>query len=267
VNGRSSNDVLERFFEWGEAAFCPGLMYKPDELPENFGEPDVLDYVFEHVESFTCRDNGPEGSGIEVGDKGLLVKEGNKGVGNNSFDENFSLVRDNSLVERDGTNGRPTRLATTRKSPKIVPLGQEGDLLDYCFEHVESFVCNEGNEVMPNSSAPIGRPRRMPRFRSHRPNNEEMSSSATDFQQLKRDVKKQSQRERGSWFGNGKSSPSRSTGESTIPSEITTTPSVPSSIHCERDSRSKCLSVAGDEEDEIQLYFRPMKSAGRVIEQ
>merc|ERR1711865_842081 len=52
VQSRSKEDVIERFFTWGETACCPAMAV--DDLLEEQKDPDVLDYVFDNVESFTC---------------------------------------------------------------------------------------------------------------------------------------------------------------------------------------------------------------------
>jgi hypothetical protein len=99
---------------------------------KNKPEPNVLDYVFEHVESFVCQEDAPE--------PGLLLVEDNE------------LRRDNSLVEADH-RGNPTRLQTQRNI--IKPPGQDGDMLDYVFEHVESLVCTEDLPDDAFENAPI----------------------------------------------------------------------------------------------------------------
>eukprot|EP00934_Nitzschia_sp_Nitz4_P002239 Nitzschia sp. Nitz4//scaffold84_size84139//56926//57653//NITZ4_005205-RA/size84139-snap-gene-0.122-mRNA-1//-1//CDS//3329559054//2239//frame0 len=113
-----SRDPLDRLFEWAEVTMCPASMgnnYKPEPME------DTLDYVFEHVESFTCR---AEEDGKEY----------------DTLETEINMERGNSLVEAN-EKGQPVVVETTR--PKVKPLGQEGDLVDYVFEHVESFVCNE----------------------------------------------------------------------------------------------------------------------------
>eukprot|EP00429_Kryptoperidinium_foliaceum_P034773 CAMPEP_0176179924 /NCGR_PEP_ID=MMETSP0120_2-20121206/92192_1 /TAXON_ID=160619 /ORGANISM="Kryptoperidinium foliaceum, Strain CCMP 1326" /LENGTH=181 /DNA_ID=CAMNT_0017518117 /DNA_START=136 /DNA_END=682 /DNA_ORIENTATION=+ len=78
---------------------CPSS-YKPEP------NPDTLDYVFEHVESFTCKHEEKEPE--------------------TSFRE-LEIHRDNSMVEFDG-NGAP---CPARADRKIKPIGQQGDALDY----------------------------------------------------------------------------------------------------------------------------------------
>eukprot|EP00429_Kryptoperidinium_foliaceum_P001561 CAMPEP_0176005936 /NCGR_PEP_ID=MMETSP0120_2-20121206/2463_1 /TAXON_ID=160619 /ORGANISM="Kryptoperidinium foliaceum, Strain CCMP 1326" /LENGTH=149 /DNA_ID=CAMNT_0017338659 /DNA_START=241 /DNA_END=690 /DNA_ORIENTATION=- len=90
---------------------CPSS-YKPEP------NPDTLDYVFEHVESFTCKHEEKEPE--------------------TSFRE-LEIHRDNSMVEFDG-NGAP---CPARADRKIKPIGQQGDALDYVFENVERYACNE----------------------------------------------------------------------------------------------------------------------------
>ena len=88
---------------------------------------DTLDYVFEHVESFTCRDE-------KQSEPNVLLVEQDTALKNHTFD------RDNSLLQTDH-RGRPAELNTQRKTKK--QLGKEGDMLDYVFEHTESFICGE----------------------------------------------------------------------------------------------------------------------------
>jgi hypothetical protein len=114
VQARCKDDVLERFFEWSETAFCPHNITK-DEIPP---EEDVLDYVFEHVESFACAQD----------DERL------------SNGQPRTLQRDNSLVD-----GYPTM---THRGRQIQPLGQERDILDSCFEQIEAYACKEGDEQL-----------------------------------------------------------------------------------------------------------------------
>jgi hypothetical protein len=84
---------------------------------KNMPEPNVLDYVFEHVESFVFQ-----------AEPGVLLGEDNE------------LRRDNSLVEADH-RGNPARLQTQRK---IMPPGQDGDMLDYVFEQGQTQLVRNG---------------------------------------------------------------------------------------------------------------------------
>jgi hypothetical protein len=118
VQARSKVDVIERFFEWSEMAFCPHHFTK-DKMPL---EEDVLDYVFEHVESLACADDAE------------------RAIRSNG--QPLTLQRDNSLVE-PGMTGYPTMAFSGRQ---IEPLGQEGDFLDVCFENVQDYTCKEGVE-------------------------------------------------------------------------------------------------------------------------
>jgi hypothetical protein len=114
VQARSKDDVLERFFEWSETAFCPHTITN-DELPP---PEDVLDYLFEHVETFTCAE---EADRLASG-------------------QPRTLERDNSLIE-----GYPSMVGTHRGC-QVEPLGHEGDMLDVCFEQIEAYACKEGEE-------------------------------------------------------------------------------------------------------------------------
>mmetsp|Transcript_29816 Transcript_29816/g.55936 ORF Transcript_29816/g.55936 Transcript_29816/m.55936 type:complete len:183 (+) Transcript_29816:176-724(+) len=123
VQSRSKTDLIDRIFEWSEGALCPHHV-TPESTPP---EETTLDYVFEHVESFVCREDVPQDE--------LAEQEGQRG---HSY-QLPSLQRDNSLVEV--CDGVPEKLNTTRINVK--PMGEKGDLLDYCFEHVESYACGE----------------------------------------------------------------------------------------------------------------------------
>ena len=141
INAKS-RDSLDRFFSgWENVCCAPRSMESyAKEVPD---DPTVLDYVFEHVESFTCADetasyqNDPffsQPRHAEFGDEPHFRQFTD---GKDSFD----IKRENSLLE-EGPNGAPELLTTTRQRSLISSLGEEGDLLDYCFEHVESYVCN-----------------------------------------------------------------------------------------------------------------------------
>lgn len=121
---RETPDVLDRVFEWAERIACPMDSRSKRMLSEP--KEDVLDFVFQHVESFVCQEDAPR----------QLLQGPN------------DLERGNSLVER-GIHGQATVLQTRRKIKK---LGEEGDVIDYVFEHVESFVCNE---EIPNHDAAV----------------------------------------------------------------------------------------------------------------
>lgn len=121
-------DVLDRFFNWSERTFCPHNL-----VQKNMEEPDVLDYVFQNVESFVCQEDLSD-------EPELLIS-----------DQKMGLKRDNSLLETE-QDGRPALLQTQRK---IKPFGQDGDLIDVVFEHVESFVCAEDLSEGALENAPI----------------------------------------------------------------------------------------------------------------
>jgi hypothetical protein len=69
-------------------------------------------------ESFTCRQEEKEPD-VEYLDHGIK--------------------RDNSLVEAN-EHGQPVPRQIERK---IKPFGQQGDFVDYVFEHAETYTCNE----------------------------------------------------------------------------------------------------------------------------
>jgi hypothetical protein len=93
-------------------------------------DPDVLDYVFENVESFICATDAAvprSGVGSPIGEKELLLLDNTNNM--------LVLKRDNNIVA-EGSNGKPAQLLTTTR---------QGDLLGYCFEHVESYVCTSSS--------------------------------------------------------------------------------------------------------------------------
>jgi hypothetical protein len=138
-------DALDKVFEWTEKFLCP-TPKKHDEL-RNMVEPeeDMLDYVFEHTESFVCHQEGDGPDLLEEGQeherylRPYLLEEGQE-----------HLSRDNSLIEPGGqimpTTTSPTTKATSILRP-IKSIGQQGDFIDYVFEHVESLVCVDTSEL------------------------------------------------------------------------------------------------------------------------
>ena len=127
-----SRDALESFFSGWENLFCAPKSvdaYAKDTLQE---EPDVFDYVFEQVESFTCAEESPHNE-IFLPKPPQPQWEGDNSYHKGELEE---LKRENSLVEK-GPNGQVHYVATQ----------QEGDMLDYVFEHVESFVCNDDSTL------------------------------------------------------------------------------------------------------------------------
>eukprot|EP00533_Pseudo-nitzschia_delicatissima_P004663 CAMPEP_0116111360 /NCGR_PEP_ID=MMETSP0327-20121206/18406_1 /TAXON_ID=44447 /ORGANISM="Pseudo-nitzschia delicatissima, Strain B596" /LENGTH=248 /DNA_ID=CAMNT_0003604591 /DNA_START=72 /DNA_END=818 /DNA_ORIENTATION=- len=216
-------DLIERFFSGFEGVFCAPRSVEAlsKEIAE---EPILLDYVFDHVESFTCAtddlsyQNDPFLLTPTRGHHhGGFPEDGSKA---DSYD--FALKRENSLVEQ-GPNGAPAYMATTRQPARIAACGTEGDLLDYCFEHVESFVCNN-NEDEPYSS-----------------NNKSGKSSRTPMRNTTNNQRRQ------------QASPEPS---HPIPRVIST----PRKRKKKRRNRQK-QNYYPDEEDNILLYFRPIKSA------
>mmetsp|Transcript_24539 Transcript_24539/g.27423 ORF Transcript_24539/g.27423 Transcript_24539/m.27423 type:complete len:121 (-) Transcript_24539:308-670(-) len=55
IQSRSNSDVIERFFSWSETAFCP---HHTENIPfsnsDGRKDEDILEYVFDNVELFTC---------------------------------------------------------------------------------------------------------------------------------------------------------------------------------------------------------------------
>ena len=233
-------DALERFFGGWEAAFCGAPRSIQTLATEVVEEPDVLDYVFEHVESFTCTDdrslrNDPFAQPrLDPPHNPSPQMMYAKGSNNNSFDD-LSLRRENSLLE-EGPNGAPTYLATARRRPpsRISKLGDEGDLLDYCFEHVESYVCatTEGHERA------------------------DVDVDGTHFHKgtPTRNTTHQPQPQRHSHRTNRSSPPSPESAHP-IPRVIST-----SATRSKKKKRRQKQNYYPDEEDNILLYYRPTKT-------
>ncbi|KAG7343053.1 hypothetical protein IV203_020998 [Nitzschia inconspicua] len=122
VQSRSKADVVDRFFSWGETTFCPHDAVK-DSIPL---QEDNLDYVFNHMESFICREDVTE----------------------SPSNPPATLERENSLVE--ACKNVQAKLIK-RNEMKAIPschksksaVGERRDILDYCFDHLESFACGE----------------------------------------------------------------------------------------------------------------------------
>ena len=136
VQSRERVDFIDRFFEWSEGALCPHHVTEEYISPEE----NSLDYVFEHVESFACK------GGDDDDDDGVVDPYNTVAAG--QYPSASPLVaRDNSLVE-SYKGGQPNKFApqlnnSSRAAVNKAPLGTKGDLLDYCFENVESFTCGD----------------------------------------------------------------------------------------------------------------------------
>jgi hypothetical protein len=132
VQSRSKEDVIDRFFSWAEEAVCRDVSISEEE--------DKLDHVFEHVESFVCR-----------GDDTPPPKETVKG-------DHMALHRDNSLLEACNSVSSKFK-ARKQHAPSLKPVGEKGDILDYCFDQVETYACGEGAtgdlDLLPKSRSGI----------------------------------------------------------------------------------------------------------------
>lgn len=102
-------DWIDSVCEGTTNLFCP----VPENLPEAIAamtdekkkvDEDVLDYVFESVESFTCRED----------------------------QQNADKKKESGAAESD----------ENIEHQRIAALGEEGDAIDYVFEKVESLVCS-----------------------------------------------------------------------------------------------------------------------------
>lgn len=241
-NGRSSssNGVLDSFFSGWENVFCAprSIETYSKEVAE---EPDVLDYVFDHVESFTCvEESSYQNDPFFHGN----YRDGDdRSKNGSSFDYNndLSFKRENSLVE-EGPNGAPAYLATTRQPSAIAKIGQEGDLLDYCFEHVESFVCNTND----GEEKEYGIYDDDDEQQQQRP---QSKKSSTHHRTPMRNTTNQQQRGRRN---------RSSTLESSHPiPRVISTPR--NNKKKNRRERRQKQNHYPDEEDNILLYYRPMK--------
>jgi len=246
---RDNPDVLECFFAGWEAAFCGAPRSIQTLATEAVEEPGVLEYVFEHVESFTCTDdrslsNDPfsHNHNHNQHNQHAFYEKGNNSNSNNSFD--LQLRRENSLLE-EGPNGAPTYLSTVRtrrnsQSSLISKLGEEGDLLDYCFEHVESYVCTEGMELVDDKH-----------YHHHKGNNTHHTQKTP-----MRNTTNQQQHYNGSSNVNVNRSSTYSPESShPIPRVIST-----STTRSKKKKRRQKQNYYPDEEDNILLYYRPTKT-------
>lgn len=259
-------DVLERFFEGWESFFCGATQSKESLAKETLKEPDVFDYVFESVESFTCREGSSTPRDYPYRYREQERREGNhhKSYTTSSEDE-LALRRENSLVEQ-GPNGGPLILHPLSKQQQqqqqSLLLGREGDFLDYCFEHVESYVCSEGGD--PHE---FGRNQSLASKSSSYYNYSQTSSkgsyplptrNTTNQQAVDRERRLEYEPEdqdcdttESSSYSPGRCHP--------IPSEI----SAPRFLRKKKKSRQRRRrrrqNYYPDEEDNVLLYYRPMK--------
>lgn len=140
VQSRSKIDVIDRFFSWGETTLCPH-----DAMKDSFPlEEDNLDYVFNSVESFACRED--------------IVAEDDQYL---TTGQARTIQRDNSLIEVCSSisaklNKNLPRNNNTSQQRQIKPIGESGDILDYCFDNLESYACGEEatTEVVKNTKKP-----------------------------------------------------------------------------------------------------------------
>lgn len=181
-------------------------------------------------------------------------------------EDDLTLRRENSLVEK-GPNGAPALLlspkdrAAARDGSFAGSLGREGDLLDYCFEHVESCVCSNngdgGGSFEPSRSSLSktsscytyesglggGKGRTPPR--SSHPVPVRSTTNNQRDQQRERNPRDRS------------SSSSHPESSHPIPTEITT----PRCFRTKkrRKRRKQKQNYYPDEEDNVLLYYRPVK--------
>ena len=155
MQSRSKEDVIERFFTWGETACCPTMAV--EDLLEEQKDPDVLDYVFDNVESFTCVSPPVTASSSSNHDKdaaaaavaATLTAAGATAqqvlpILYETLSQVGSLRCDNSLIEAGSLPVAEQEQNTTNNYNH----NGSSDMLDSCFDKVESFVCTEGNEAL-----------------------------------------------------------------------------------------------------------------------
>jgi len=188
------DDVFDRVFTSFEATVLPYILTEDSHsflLEDDDGAAPMLDYVCENVEQFACSDDAPH----------LLLEEqvaNALGVGGVSSKKEpdtefqhhqYSIDRDNSLVEQDLSAGTPVvMMMPTTSEPmksrstiasvssslsgsstssaraargfraksriKIQPCGAEGDVLDYVFERTERHTCGAGTQQAGTGGSP-----------------------------------------------------------------------------------------------------------------
>ena len=186
--GGDDDDVFDRVFTSFESTILPYIMTDDSHALGDDGAP-ILDYVCENVEQFTCRNDAPHLLLEEQVANALGVPPPNTGgdhqgaeQGSNQPNNNqYSIDRDNSLIEHDRSTGEPVIIPTTKpvQSPsvsstssttraargfraksrvKIQPCGAEGDILDYVFEETERHTCGSdtGAVRVGAAGAPVG---------------------------------------------------------------------------------------------------------------
>ena len=124
---RSKCDFMEQFFSWSDTVFCSHQtrtgtipFSKPDGKPN---DDNMLEFVFENVESFTSCVPPSDGNG-----KSLLLPDDQKCNHDPNNDDHTSLFEQG--------RGRAVRQSS------------DHDHLDFCIHHVKSLVCTEGNEAL-----------------------------------------------------------------------------------------------------------------------
>ncbi|VEU38968.1 unnamed protein product [Pseudo-nitzschia multistriata] len=292
-HAHGQQDVMDRFFSFAEAAFCsPRHSDLASLAKEPVPEPDVLDYVFEHVESFTCADDDEHdykherqgGSPSKASAKKHLEYEDYYGADASHHKlhhqqnlEAFSLQRDNSLVET-GPAGTPQKLGPHASAAEASPsphcaMGHEGDLLDYCFETVESYTCADHGDGQTSEALRKSRKQQALEARAEAAIAAQLKarqdyrgrrirqSASGDWlrkqqQQQHRPPQRDHPRER------ERDLPRRSS----IPTEISTYPKKPwrnrssgsnTSFHKNISFNKNYYEDPYDEEDNIMLYYRP----------
>jgi hypothetical protein len=138
---KTDEDWLDRICDSTTNGMCP----VPDNLPEALasvddekreGDEDMLDNVFEHVESLSCRPPMEERQNAEESNLGSLP-----------IDE-ASQVQQRAATTTSATE---KTISTGQKTS-----GEEPDALDYVFDQVESFICSSAREDAQPAEAPFG---------------------------------------------------------------------------------------------------------------
>jgi len=275
IFGNPQADILERFFDGWESFFCGATQSKESLAKETLEEPDVFDYVFDSVESFTCREGSstprdyPNDYRYQDRDRDQERQRRGTHKGYGSEEDDLALRRENSLVEQ-GPSGGPVILHLLSKprdqhakhatQHASVMLGREGDFLDYCFEHVESYVCSEGGS---GPEYDFGRNQSLSSSKASSYYNYSNTSSKGSYPLPTRNTTNQQQadHERGLEWELEESESSAEQAHP-IPSQICP----PRYLRHQKKKNRRRHRREGqkqnfypDEEDNVLLYYRPMK--------
>lgn len=100
---------------------------------------DELDYVFDHVESFVCR-----------GDDVTQGRNDTPSGQPRSLTRDNSIIDNNSILEAACQSVSSKYKKKTQRARSVKPMGEKGDILDLCFDQVESYACGEATGELDN---------------------------------------------------------------------------------------------------------------------